>query len=639
MRFLSVLTFACLLSGIFSNSLTYIAAKPVEKTVEKSAEKGEDDVLKSSETNASPSVASDKQNPQTAVVAGVSPATTVDYAKIIGQQFDGFLERDLVKNIAALPLKPIATITVSSLTDGLKKAFFIGDKIYPGFSTLAQLFVSGYLGGSDCPGVDPNAPCYVLLFPHPSEIVSPLICFKATPESLIVKNLQSEANKAGDWQLISPTTITEKTYNIWMAAPKSLFSKFKDFSTVTALFDTKAGPVRDTLSVDFDVESLSAFMPLPVLKLAYDTYIKDDFDNITLAPDTEENELRVSLRYRAKPKTPWSIYGKSLNESMQSHHILDFSSARSMLQKFSFCDYTALETLFSALSAHAKPSEWECDPIARQVYRWAQIMYPIVAEYLWFGREFSTGNSQRYDILGDGESKSVAFFFEEMKPSLTDNRLCSFLEDLSKICRQQFSSAVCKNLPGSEIFGSGCRFDKGSLVHKLIFGSNDAKHSDTLTLYCSLSRGYLLWSTSLEGLRQSVERMENVRTFSYIQNQKQNYDVRLQLDALNDFGVEFPKDAVAGISSEVEVNPEVFVTTIRIPLSAIETVCGLFFGNTSSEEPDTKDASEVGQKTEKTTKDDATDASVQSSDVSKPTDKSEGDKNASDTLAQPTAVR
>lgn len=631
-----------LISGVFKNiPPCTIMAVPVPKIVEKNSAEADKENSKHSKKTADP--ANEKRESaqnSPAEIVKESPPSTVDYGKIIKEQLSDFLERDLPKSIAGLPLKPIATIAISNLPDGLKKAFLIGDKVYPGFSTLAQLFISGSIGGSDCPGVDPTAPCYVLLFPDKINGVAPLIGFKATPESLIVKNLQSEANRKGDWQLIAPSPIPEKTYGIWVAAPKDLLSDFKDFSIVTTLFDPAKECVHHLLSVDFDVESLSAFMPLPMLKLAYDAYIKDDFDKITLTLDTEGDELRVSLRHRAKPKTPWSIYGKSLSERMRDHHILDFPSKGTMLKVFSFCDYTALETLFSALSTRIKPSEWECDPIAHQVYRWAQIIYPVVTECLRFGREFSTGNSQRYDILGDGKSKSVSFSFEEMKPSMTDNRLCSFLEDLSKICRQQFSSAACKNLPGSEIFDGGCCFDKGSLVHKLIFGSNDAKHPGTLRLYCSLGRGYLFWATSLEGFKKSIERMKDVRTFSYIQNQKQNYDVCLQLDIFNDFGIEFSKDAVVGISSEVEVDPEVFVTTIRVSLSAIETVCGLFFESASSEEPDARDTSEVGQKTEKTTEDDATDTSVQSPDVST-TDKPKDDKNASDPAipAQSAAVR
>ena len=85
-----------------------------------------------------------KESPQisTAEKPKAPSVSAVDYDKMINEQLYQFLQRDLAKNLAALPLEPIVTIALSNLPDGLKKVFFVGDKIYSGFSTLAQLWIS-----------------------------------------------------------------------------------------------------------------------------------------------------------------------------------------------------------------------------------------------------------------------------------------------------------------------------------------------------------------------------------------------------------------------------------------------------------------------------------------------------------------
>ena len=563
----------------------------------------------------------------------VPPASAIDYTKIIGQQLLEFVEHDFAKNIAALPLKPIATIAISNLPDGLKKAFFIGNKVYPGFSTLAQLFISSSIGGSDCPGVDPNAPCYVLLFPNKEYIVAPLIGFKATPESLIVKNLQSEANRNGDWQLISPTAITEKAYNIWMVAPKSLFSDFKDFSTVTALFDTKTEPVRNTLSVDFDIESLSAFMPLPVLKLAYDTYVKKDFEKIIYALDVDKkgNQLQISLRHQFKPQTPWSVFCKAINERKKTFRSLNFPSeadAESVL-----CwDPSASKNLLSALSTYAKEAEWKQDPIAWQVYRWGQVLYPLFETYLDFEETASTGNVQGYRL------GSKWFYLEETDSSVTDEILIRFLRHFIEKCAYQLKTAKDANLWGIEFFESVWFSEKflthknyGN-IHRYIFKFNECAVEDfdaprEYSLFFGFNKGYLLCTNHLEKMQSLLGQMKMLLPFSYCSHP----------DVISLSQTKFePLKGTVEVSLNTELNPETFVSTVSIPLSFLETAGSLIFGNTGSDKP--KDKSKDKKETEKTNKSNVTN---EPSNVSEPTRAPEGVQNVSDPAIpdQPAAVR
>ena len=664
MRFLYIFTAGFLLtSGVFMN--VPISAVPVPKIIEENNEEAGKETSKHLEESTDPAnerKQSTQPSPANAETQGeksvqskeiidpanekresaqnssaekpeVPPASAIDYTKIIGQQLSEFVEHDFAKNIAALPLKPIATIAISNLRDGLKEAFFIGDKVYPGFSTLAKLFISSSIGGSDCPGVEPNAPCYVLLFPNKEYIVSPLVCFKAKPESLIVKNLQSEANKNGDWQLISPTAITEKAYNIWMAAPKSLFSALKDFSTVTALFAPTKEPIRNVLSVDFDIESLSAFMPLPVLKLAYDTYVKKDFEKIIYALDVDKkgNQLQISLRHQFKPQTPWSVFCKAINERKKTFRSLNFPSEADAESVFCW-NPSASKNLLSALSTYAKEAEWKQDPIAWQVYRWGQVLYPLFETYLDFEETASTGNVQGYRL------GSKWFYLEETDSSVTDEILIRFLRHFIEKCAYQLKTAKDANLWGIEFFES-VWFEEKFLTHKnygnihrYIFRFNECAVEDfdaprEYSLFFGFNKGYLLCTNHLEKMQSLLGQMKMLLPFSYCSHP----------DVISLSQTKFePLKGTVEVSLNTELNPETFVSTVSIPLSFLETAGSLIFGNTGSDKP--KDKSEDKKETEKTNKSNVTN---EPSNVSEPTRVPEGVQNVSDPAipAQPAAVR
>lgn len=645
MRFLHIFTVVFfLLSGVFKNiPPCTIMAVPVPKTAEKNNTEVDKENSKHSKKTVDPANEK-KESAQNspAEIVKESPPSTVDYGKIIKEQLSDFLERDLAKNIAALPLKPIATVAISNLPDGLKKAFFIGDKVYPGFSTLAQLFVSGLLGGSDCPGVDPNAPCHVLLFPHEKDVVSPLVCFKATPESFIVKNLQSEANKAGDWQLISPTTVTEKTYNIWMAAPKSLFSKFKDFSIVTTLFDKKTEPVHNTLSVDFDVESLSAFIPLPVLKLAYDTYIRKDFEKIDFGFDVDEkgNQLKISLRHRVKSQTPWSIFCQAVNERKKTFRSLNFPSEADTESVFCW-NPSASKNLLEALSTYAKEAEWKRDPIGYQLYRWGQVLYPLFETYLNFEETASTGNVQGYRL------GTKWFYLEEANPSITDEALVRFLRHFIEKCAYQLQMAADAHLWGSNYVG-GVWFSEKFLthkeygnIHKYDFKFNECAVKDfdaprEYSLFFGFNKGYLLCTNHLEKMQSLLGQMKMLLPFSYCSYSDVVSLLRIWFGRIfGEIPLKLSEEAIE-TSVNTELSPETFVTTVNIPLSLIEAVSSLFLGNTGSDK--SKDQSEDAKRIEKTNKSSVTN---EPSNVSKPTCAPEGVQNVSDPAisAQPAAIR
>ena len=572
----------------------------------------------------------------------VPPVSVVDYGKIIEQQLSDFLERDLPKNIAALPLKPIATVAISNLPDGLKRAFFIGDKVYPGFSTLAQLFISGSIGGSDCPGVDPIAPCYVLLFPHASEIVLPLICFKATPESLIVKNLSSEANQNGNWQLIAPTAVTEKAYNIWMAAPKRLFSDFKDFSTVTELFDPTKEHVRNLLFLELDVESLSAFMPLPVLKLVYDAYIKRDFEKIiyTLDVDEKGNQLQMSLRHQVKPQTPWSVFCKTIDEKKKTFRSLNFPSEADTESVFCW-DPSASKSLLKSLSTYAKEAEWKRDPIAYQVYRWGQVLYPLLETYLDFEETASVGNCQGYRL------GTKWFYLEEANSSITDEVLVRFLSHFIEKCAYQLQTAADAHLWGSNYVG-GVGFSEKFLmhkeygnIHKYDFRFNECAVKDfgiprEYSLFFGFNKGYLLCTNHLEKMQSLLGQMKMLLPFSYC-----SYSDVVSLSRIwfgrifGEIPLKLSEEAIE-TSVNTELAPETFITTVNIPLSLIEAVSSLFWGGTESDRP--KNKSEDAKETEKTNKSNVTNEPL---NVSEPIRAPAGVQNISDPAipAQPAAVR
>ena len=566
----------------------------------------------------------------------VPPPSTVDYGKIIRQQFDDFPKRDLAKNIAALPLKPIATVTISNLSDGLKRAFFIGDKIYPGFSTLAQLVIGGSFGGLDCPGVDATAPCYVLLFPHRENIVSPLVCFKATPASLIVKNLRSEANKAGDWQLVATLPITEKAYNIWMAAPKSLFSKFSDFSIVTALFDPTKERVRNLLSVELDIESLSAFMPLPVLKLAYDTYIKKDFEKIIYGFDVDEkrNQLQISLRHQVKSQTPWSIFCQVLNERKKTFRSLNFPSEADTESVFCW-NPSASKNLLNALSTYAKEAEWKRDPIANQLYRWGHVLYPLFETYLDFEETASTGNVQGYHL------GTKWFYLEEAHPSITDEVLVRFLRHFIEKCAYQLQTAADSRLFGSNYVGSVWFSEKflthkeyGN-IHKYAFRFNECAVKDfdaprEYSLFFGFNKGYLLCTNHLEKMQSLLGQMKMLLPFSYCSYSNVLSLSRIRFERIfGEIPLKLSEEAIE-TSVNTELAPETFVTTVNIPLSLWETVGSLIFGNTGSDKP--KDKSENARETEKANKSNVTNGS---SNVSEPTRAPEVVQNKTDPAISP----
>ena len=583
-----------------------------------------------------------KESPQisTAEKPKAPSASAVDYDKMINEQLYQFLQRDLAKNLAALPLEPIVTIALSNLSDGLKKVFFVGDKIYPGFSTLAQLFIGGYLGGTDCPGVDPSAPCYILLFPNKEYTIAPLICFKATPESLIVKNLRSEVNKVGNWQLTPVLPITEKTYNIWMVAPKSLFSDLKDFSIVTALFDPTREHIRNLLSVELNTESLSAFMPLPVLKLAYDTYTKRDFEKIIYTLDVDKEKLTISARYQAKPKTPWSIFCKAVNEKKKTFRSLNFPSEADADSVFCW-DPSASKSLLNTLSTYAKEAEWETDPIAYQVYRWGQVLYPLFETYLDFEETASTGNVQGYHL------GTKWFYLEEANPSITDEVLVRSLRHFIEKCACQLKTAKDAHLLGIEFFES-VWFEEKFLTHKdygnihrYIFKFNECAaerchNPKELSLYFAFDKGYLLYTNHLEKTQTLLGQMKMLLPFSYCSHSDIIYLEHSRFgDVFGEISSKLSEEAIE-ISVNTKLDPETFITTVNIPLSLLEAVKSLVFGNTGSDK--SKDKSEDARETEKTNKSNVTN---DPSNVSEATGAPKGEQNVSDPTvpAQPAAVR
>lgn len=663
-----------LISGVFTNvPISVMMAVPAPKIIEENNREADKKTSKPSKEIADPANEETRENTQTSPANAetqkeksvqskeiidpasekkesvqnlpaekpkASSASPVDYGKIIEQQLSDFLERDLSKNIAALPLKPIATVAISNLPDGLKKAFLIGDKVYPGFSTLAQLFISGAIGGSDCPGVDPNAPCYVLLFPHGENVVSPLICFKATPESLIVKNLQSEANKAGEYQLIELPLPKNKlpkkqSYKAWAFGSKALLSALKDFSSVVPFFEDKTEQPKNTFCIDLDVDALSAFMPLPVLKLTYDTYIKKDFEKIIFSLDIDNKELKISSRHQIKSQTPWSVFCKAINERKKTFRSLNFPSNAAIQTAFCW-DPTSSKSLLKSLLTYAKEAEWKQDPIAYQVYQLGQMVYPICETYLNFMEVASTGNGQFYNIQSGSFN---GFGLEELKPSVTNRQLVGFLKLFTEKCTQQLVSAQKEQLLGSNrlegfTFKEEVAMFEGCNIHKCAVkvrkcGSDVSETLTEYALFTGVYKGYLLYAGSLENMKLVLEQMQAMQTFSYCSHP----------DAVALSRIALPKDVCAeNIEAfrNTELAPETFITTVNIPLSLLEAVKSLVFGNTGSDK--SKDKSEDARETEKTNKSNVTN---EPSNVSEPTRAPKGEQNVSDPAvpAQPAAVR
>ena len=621
-RFLCILTTACLISGIFTkHPVCSVRAKPSTKTVVRELKNETNGVC--SESNASSSsITAGEANSQNSV-----PSTApIDYGRLFETQLTAFLD-GWSKMLNSLPKKPIVKITASSFPEGLKKIFSFGDKIYPGFSSLAHLFISSSIGGSECPGVAPDAPCYVLLFPHKHSVV-PLVCFRAMSDSIVVKNLQSEANKKGDYQLIHPLPLKEKAYNAWIYGSKTLLASFKDFSTVAPFFYGKEAKPKSTFAVELDIGALSTFMPFPVLKCVYDTYVRKDFEKIIYGLDIGEEQLRFSSRYQAKPKTPWAIYCKTIRERKRGFRSLNFPSEANK-QTALFLDPPSLKNLLKALSNYANEAEWKQDPIAYQTYRWGRLLYPLLKAYLDFAETVSTGNGQFYRLDG---GRYDGFWFEELNPSVMDETLVTFLKSFTEKCAKQLALASKEGLLGSDcfkdpVFEERVLADKGCNIHKCALKVQCFDGSTEFAVFAGLHRGYLLYANSLENMRRLLDQMQAIPAFSYCHHPDWITLSRIKLRGTL-FGISLGHaEGAVEVSSNVELTPETFVTAVSIPLSFIKAVCASFVHfDVSNSGNEVK----VEEKTKKATESAATEAAVQQSDIAKLTNKHESDTSVSD---------
>lgn len=517
-----------------------------------------------------------------------SKNSSIDYLDYLSKQFDAFVEKDWFRNLAALPQhEPIAKIAISNVPAGIQTTFSLLNKIQPGFSAFAYFFVCSFIGGPQCPGVDTQSPCYVLLFPQ-GKTIKPLVCFKAKSDNIVVKNLQSEANQKGEYQLIHPFPLKENEFNAWFYAPKTLLSSIKDFSTVAPFFYGKPEPVTALIQIEYNTKALRSFLPFPFLRCFYDTYIQNDFEKIRYDIHCDEENFQLNVRHQAKPKSPWVDFCKSMQEALKTRRTLVLPSNHTV-QVNGCCPYKAAQTCLEALSTRARLSDWSQDEFSHQLYQWGQIFYPIWIQYLQFGEQYLSGNIQRYAPFQSHPDVLTGEYFglTEARSTLTDEKLVTFLQDfVQKTWRPQMELAQKKHLWESDSCKGPCSVDQKILnhhdcwIHGCSFGWKEGHLLGPKVF--GLYKGYLLIADRCENIKHLIDPLKDAQSFSYLSHPNSFFSLKIRLADVKISKITFPPNTNVEFSSTVEVEPKTsastLVSTVKIPLAVIEKVCAFYLG-------------------------------------------------------------
>lgn len=442
---------------------------------------------------------------------------------------DSSVSKNVVQNIYPVLLK----LGSSSLPDFINKSLKLLEKVYPEMTSMISLAATSFLGGVQCEGADAKSPCFILLFKDQTEI-RPVFFFKAIDGCPLVKNLSVGLDKVGSNALVHPLPFDGKLPVWWMYGERSFLDKISKNLSKIASFIYKDESVENALEGEifmdeFDLSSMS--MPL-IGNLIYNTFIKTNFNRLKLVFDSIDNNIIYQMNLSVKPSSPAGIYLKSLASKEGVYRYLGWNSEEAV-KTIAFEDYGALKVLLESCTNGMDENLWRADKVSYDFYQWWNIIMPLVNEILEFADKNLSGNSQVYaDIHSDGSVFNTnSFSLLEGKvveggavgDSLTSN-LTNFLDSfVQKSLKQQFNLALEKKLPGCDwipslvfVLDKNILMHNGCFVQGVSLSVGEGPSRIQYPILLSVCKNYLLCADNLDDLKRLIDRVQEVKTFSYL---------------------------------------------------------------------------------------------------------------------------
>lgn len=422
-------------------------------------------------------------------------------------------------------------VSSSSLPNFINKSLKLLEKVCPEVSSMISLAATGFLGGAQCEGVDDKSPCHLLILKQQNDFC-PVFFFKAVDECPLVKNLNLGLGSK-TYKLVHPLPFDGKRPTWWIYGDNRCLDLIcKNLKKMASFIYEDLTNISDFVCFEFSVDALEIFKPIVprIVNLVYEAWFKNNFERWIYVLNFDDNEVVCQIDSILKASSPMMSCLKSIASKSSLRRCLNWNSEE-MIKNIGFQDYDALKSLWEMLLKNLDESAWKQDVCTCVVYEWLQIISPLVVELLNFSDQNLSGNFQTYaDLHSDSiffvtkgfglfEGKSLT---ETSEKNLSKNFIC-FLEKFVQICKQQINLAVSKKLFGSEYFSNViCHWDKDAVLHNncsiqwISLGWGDGESKIQYPILLSVCKNYLLYADNLVDMKRLIDRMQDLKTFTYL---------------------------------------------------------------------------------------------------------------------------
>lgn len=524
-------------------------------------------------------------NNGTATIKPLVPVSTgvmksgMQFSNLSGVDFSK-LWMDVSKKLGNKPLV-LLTIEGETLPKLLQKSIQIADKVVPDCSSLMSLAITGFAGGTACPGVDEKAGCYAILFFYAGN-VEPVFLFKAQSDCVLVKNL--EENKTPTVVLKAISNGTDKSC-CWQLYGRDTLIKAldKDLQQVFPFINQEKNP-DSGLKVILDVKLWNDIFQkmdnkeVAFLKFLWDTFVASDVKRLEIGFDVVDKTLETKMLIFPQEYSALASFFKSSEAKIKDVKFLNWSS-QELIQELAFHDYSGSKHYINSLSDRIKFSQDTDDLCVLFKDIWA-IFYPLLDKILTFCDENLVGNTQGYaDLQNSGNlisSKGFGFF---QGKQLKRETVLTFIEDFSSKLKSSINEAIDKKFPGWEVCKSitlgvkrsvdkHCDCDIDQVFWK---GEGNEAHCP---IWFVVHKNYLLYADDINNLKRLIDRMEEMKEPSYLAMEANCYS-RMKMglfSALPTLGIPQPKsiselsaEITCSLATQTNTQENAFVNTIKIP--------------------------------------------------------------------------